>query len=155
MSFDLTLLRFEAGKNAAMSKDAVLAALRRNKCSGPDGNGYFVVTAPDGGAVEFGVIGLDSKPEFESCWFNLTEATPSVMQIVFDVADAAEAVIFNMQAQGGQSSMIAPPSFDLKQAPTDFIRNYGKPKRIASSAELGSLLEAGFSAWSELRDQAL
>lgn len=155
MSFDLTLLRFEAGKHAAMPKDAVLAALRHNKCSGPDGNGYFVVIAQDGAAVEFGVIGLDSKQEFESCWFNLCELTPGICQIVFDVADAAEAVIFNMQAGGEQPSMIAPPSFDLKQAPADFIRNYGKPPRVTSAAQLEAVLESDFSKWSELRDEVI
>jgi hypothetical protein len=155
VSFDLYLFRFKAGKEALANKKVVLPLLQQHCKDGCDKFATYFATFPDESHVEVRAKGLESDEDFSTCFFNLRSFSPTVITFVYDIAKAADLVIFNMQGIADDASNPLVILTDEAQS-RELPEGVGSHPVPCSSAEhLGQLLGVGAGAWTEYRDEVV
>jgi hypothetical protein len=148
MSFDVFLLHFHEGDAAPADKRAFLQVLSKYGYDGNDGDGLHNISLPDRTPVELNVSGLDTDDEpFTGCGFHLRGLSLHVAQLIFDVAVAADMVIFAASEDG---SAILVNEAQLAHLPKNLDI---PPITCASARHLEEIMAGPHSAWSDYRDQ--
>jgi hypothetical protein len=151
MSFDVFLQRFEHGDSAEVGRRAVLQVLKGATYRGPDQFGFYVVSLPEGGDVEFSASGLESQDSFNGCAFHVRGFSDSLAKFIFDIARAGDMVI--IPAMEG-NPLILLSEAQRPHVHPDALKSL-RPVVVNSAQELAALLGGGFGAWSRYRDQVL
>jgi hypothetical protein len=157
MSFDLYLQHFSGDDSTPIDPAPVAKVLARERYTGPDEFGFYVVDFANGTSVEFSARGLNGKEPFSGCAFHIRGISRQLIEFVFDVARAGDFVIFNCQGDDSDESPVV-ITVGLEQAarlPADLADQY-KSRPVCTSAEmLGALLLPGYDGWHDYRDQVV
>jgi hypothetical protein len=155
VSFDLYLFRFKAGEGATADKKVVLSLLQQHCKDGCDKFATYSATLPDNSHIEVRAKGLESDETFSSCFCSLRSFSPAVIRFVYDIAKAADLVIFNAQGMADDASnpmVILTEEAQARELPKDV----GSHPALCSSPEhLGQLLGIGIGTWAGYRDQVV
>jgi hypothetical protein len=116
---------------------------------GADEHGCIGLVFGDGGSAEFFAKHLHDDESFTGCMFAIRSAfTPELLDAIWRVANLGRMSIFPAMED---SQPIVTDSDHVELIPSEA----GEPVVCESPAELGRLLESGFSRWDEYRRQIL
>ena len=152
MSFDVFLQRFADGEPAEVNRDKVHAVLRTRQYSGPNRFGYYTVTFPDGVEVELSAQGLDGTAEFTGCSFEIRCMSPYLPGFILELAMAGDMVVLPTTER---SVALLSSRQQRQHLPPDLARDGWEFVVCDSSAELESLLFAGFADWQKYLGEIL
>jgi hypothetical protein len=93
VSFDVFLQSFAKDESAHVDRSSVRRILDATSYRGPDDFGFYVITFPDGGSVEFSASGLESQETFTHCAFHIHGLGEGLVRFIFDIARASDMVI--------------------------------------------------------------
>lgn len=153
MSFDLHLEHFQLGDSAQADRVEVLQLLRRYCRDSADRFGYYLLKFPDHAVVQFHAKGLESGGNFRGCGFHLRGFSSTIITFVFDLALAADMVIFNCQAADTPESPMAILVDESQRAHLPQALRH--PVLCTSPRHLSQLLGSSFESWSQFRDAAI
>ena len=151
VSFDVFMQRFEAGEPAEVHARPVRELLSTTTYRGPDEFGFYIVGFPDGVEVEFSANGLESPGPFTGCAFHVRSFGDSLIQFMFDVAQAGDMVI--LPAMEGNPLVLVSKA-QARELPPD-LRESSRSIVVRSANDLAAVLTGGFDSWSGYRDQIL
>jgi hypothetical protein len=148
MSFDVFLQRFEGGAPGIATRDRVRAVLMSREFTGPDEFGFYDVSFPDGGQVEFAAKGLADGTDFDGCAFHIRSMSPDLVRFTWEIATAGDMVI--LPAMDDFVPIMSSPGQALS-LPSELRQAYPESVVCGSAAELELLLTGGYSEWKKYR----
>ena len=154
MSFDLFLERLVSGESAEADRARVLRLVRQQCQSSENPFGFYLLRFADGTHAEFQAKGLESDHKFTGCGFHLRAFGPDILTFIFELAVAADMVIFNAQGRDSPERPLAiliDPSQRTHLPPTAAIN----PVLCTSPRHLSELLGISYVEWSTFRDAAI